>query len=109
MANTHTIRLRAAWKPRTQPNAEPNSESDTQLQSSYTRRFNKPTGIEKVTVWLAVDHLPNESQLNGKSLAWDSATCRADITSQLEVSNELLFHVDDASILETVRLEIEEQ
>ncbi len=91
----HTIRLRAAWKPH------------STIPQAFTRRFNKPTSIEREAVWLAVDTLPVEAQINGEPLEWDPASYRVDITAQLELSNELMFQVDDEALLKTVRLEIE--
>ena len=90
----HKIRLRAAWR------------SDG---AAHTRRFNTPTGLDDgERVWLAIDapSMVQSATLNGATLEFSSAG-RCDVTGSLRPSNELVVRTDDASLLETVRLEIE--
>ncbi|TWT86147.1 hypothetical protein Mal64_38870 [Pseudobythopirellula maris] len=75
---SHVIRLRAAWR-------------HDAASGVAERRFHRPTGLEGGDrVWLVFDEPAPAGAtvaLNGGALALDAS--RADITEQLEASNEL--------------------
>lgn len=86
----HVIRLRSNWE---------------STPEGWRRRFHKPTGLEggdRVSV--AVDG-PATVVLNGQPLPLVDG--RGDVTELLTPANELLVQPDQASQLESVRLEIE--
>ena len=92
----HVIRLRAAWRVE---------------QGGATRRFNRPTGIDSgERVWIAWDGPMVDAALNGASLdeAFFCGPARFDVTDRLAAANELRMGTDNAAVLESVRLEIEE-
>lgn len=86
----HTIRLRAAW---------------TSLGGGrYERRFNRPTGLaDALGVRLAWDGPVEAADLNGRPVSPDD-----DLADRLAAHNTLVLATDDADVLRTVRLEVEE-
>ena len=85
---THTIRLRAAWR------------IDGRVA---TRRFNRPTNLGEQRVRLAWDGPVSAARLNDEPLSPASPT---DVTALLRPHNELAIETDSPGVLETVRLEI---
>ncbi|MEN0111941.1 MAG: hypothetical protein AAF805_14575 [Planctomycetota bacterium] len=92
----HVIRLRAAW---------------TIADGRGERRFNRPTGLGPGTrVWLAWDGPAGDASMNGEPID-ETHFCgppRFDVTQRLRNANVLQLGTDNAAVLETVRLEIEE-
>jgi hypothetical protein len=89
----HVIRLRSAWRPT--------------AEGVYSRRFNKPTGLEGGDqVWLAVDGAEQiiAAEMNGQPLEFPAG--RIEVTKWLQTANVLIIHATQPSLLASVRLEI---
>lgn len=92
----HTIRLRSAWE----------------IENGRgVRRFNKPTGLVATSrVYLAWDGPSPSAELNGEPIDKHDycGPARFDVTARLLPANVLEMGTDNAAVLQTVRLVIEE-